>query len=213
MQLQMFKNENLGQVRVLGNNENPLFCLRDICEVLEIKNSTDITNAIKMEFGEGVDLIYPLQTNGGIQQVTMITEPQLYFVLMRSDKPKAKPFRQWVVNVVLPSIRKQGFYSAPNVESALIAELRDSNLNKDSLKRELESLKDEIIVLQNKIIGFYESKEREVPKHYNTWLNSEEKSKILELFASGKSVSQIQKILKRSEYAVRSVIGGNNARD
>ncbi|WP_300898830.1 BRO family protein, partial [Helicobacter rodentium] len=153
---------------------------------------------------------YPLQTNGGIQQATFITEPQLYFVLMRSDKPKAKPFRQWVVSVVLPSIRKQGYYEHSN---ALINELRDSNLSKDRALKENECLKDEIIALQNKIIVFYESKEREVPKHYNTWLNSEEKSKILELFASGKSVSQIQKILKRSEYAVRSVIGGNNARN
>ncbi|WP_295701314.1 BRO family protein [uncultured Helicobacter sp.] len=210
MQLQMFKNENLGQVRVLGNNENPLFCLRDICEVLEHTNSSRMLEAINAEFGKGVTQSYPLQTNGGIQQATFITEPQLYFVLMRSDKPKAKPFRQWVVSVVLPSIRKQGYYEHSN---ALINELRDSNLSKDRALKENECLKDEIIALQNKIIVFYESKEREVPKHYNTWLNSEEKSKILELFASGKSVSQIQKILKRSEYAVRSVIGGNNARN
>ena len=210
MQLQMFKNENLGQVRVLGNNENPLFCLRDICEVLEHTNSSRMLEAINAEFGKGVTQSYPLQTNGGIQQATFITEPQLYFVLMRSDKPKAKPFRQWVVSVVLPSIRKQGYYEHSN---AIINELRDSNLSKDRALKENECLKDEIIALQNKIIVFYESKEREVPKHYNTWLNSEEKSKILELFASGKSVSQIQKILKRSEYAVRSVIGGNNARN
>ena len=44
----------------------------------------------------------------GVKEFTMITEPQLYFVLMRSDKPKAKPFRQWVINEVLPQIRKQG---------------------------------------------------------------------------------------------------------
>ncbi|WP_300806681.1 BRO family protein, partial [Helicobacter sp. UBA3407] len=73
MQLQMFKNENLGQVRVLGNNENPLFCLRDICEVLEHTNSSRMLEAINAEFGKGVTQSYPLQTNGGIQQATFIT--------------------------------------------------------------------------------------------------------------------------------------------
>ncbi|TLD81317.1 BRO-N domain-containing protein [Helicobacter trogontum] len=104
MQLQVFNHKDLGQVRVIGDNENPLFCLRDICEVLEIGNVSDVKNAINREFEGGVDLIYPIQDSlGRTQQATFITEPQLYFVLMRSDKPKAKPFRQWVVNEVLPS--------------------------------------------------------------------------------------------------------------
>ncbi|EAL8037643.1 phage regulatory protein [Campylobacter coli] len=45
---------------------------------------------------------------------TSLNEPELYFVLMRSDKPKAKPFRQWVIKEVLPSIRKQGYYASNN---------------------------------------------------------------------------------------------------
>ena len=46
------------------------------------------------------------------QKFIMITEPELYFILMRSDKPKARPFRQWVINEVLPKIRQQGYYSS-----------------------------------------------------------------------------------------------------
>lgn len=199
MQLQMFKNENLGQVRVLGNNENPLFCLRDICEVLEHTNSSRMLEAINAEFGKGVTLSYPLQTNGGIQQVTMITEPQLYFVLMRSDKPKAKPFRQWVVNVVLPSIRKQGFYSAPNVESTLIAELRDSNLSKDSLKRELESLKDELLVTQRELLSLY----RFQPKSKVREHSPKTIAKIQELAKSGVGTLEIARTLGVSESSVR----------
>ncbi|WP_334092026.1 Bro-N domain-containing protein, partial [Helicobacter typhlonius] len=131
MQLQVFNHKTLGQVRVVGDNENPLFCLRDICEVLEHTNPSRVLEAINAEFGDGLTLSYPIKDNlGRTQQTTFITEPQLYFILMRSDKPKAKPFRQWVVNEVLPSIRKQGYYLTPNVESTLIAELRDSNLSK-----------------------------------------------------------------------------------
>lgn len=73
---------------------------------------------------------------GRKQKATFISEPQLYFVLMRSDKPKAKPFRQWVINEVLPQIRKQGKYeykgqgttnTPPPIQEELISELLKQN--------------------------------------------------------------------------------------
>lgn len=109
----VFKNEDLGSVRVVGTKEQPLFCLRDVCDVLDIDNNRNVKVSIINEFGDGVHQIYPIFDNlGRTQQATFITEPQLYFVLMRSDKPKAKPFRQWVVNEVLPQIRKTGSYDS-----------------------------------------------------------------------------------------------------
>ena len=109
--IQIFKKQELGQVRIAGDKNNPLFCLRDVCDVLGIDNNRNVKASIIKEFGDGVHQIYPISdTIGRQQQATFITEPQLYFVLMRSDKPKAKPFRQWVVNDVLPSIRKTGKY-------------------------------------------------------------------------------------------------------
>lgn len=105
----LFENFELGKIRVKGDSENPLFYLSDICKILEIRNTTDTANAIKKEFDDALDLIYPILDNlGREQKATFISEPQLYFVLMCSDKPKAKPFRQWVINEVLPQIRKQG---------------------------------------------------------------------------------------------------------
>ena len=106
--IQIFKKQELGQVRIAGDKDNPLFCLRDVCEILEHTNPTRIKDSIIKEFED--DLIikefeddltqnYPISDNlGRTQQATFITEPQLYFVLMRRDKPKAKPFRQWVAN-------------------------------------------------------------------------------------------------------------------
>ncbi|RDU52954.1 hypothetical protein CQA40_06425 [Helicobacter sp. MIT 01-3238] len=106
-----FSNEELGSVRTILKDTEPLFCLSDICKVLDIQNSRDITSALDREFDKGGRLnLHPLETAGGKQNFTFINEPELYFVLMRSDKPKAKPFRQWVVNEVLPSIRKSGSY-------------------------------------------------------------------------------------------------------
>lgn len=112
MNLEIFKNENF-EVRVaVDKNNEPLFCLSDVCKVLEIQNVTDVKNAIKREFDDDLDLIYPIfDSLGREQNATFITEPQLYFVLMRSDKPNAKPFRMFVNKEVLPSIRKKGSYT------------------------------------------------------------------------------------------------------
>ena len=90
----------------------PLFCLADICEVLELTNPSSVATSIKEEFGRPkLNLGLVTDSNNHTQQAIFITEPQLYFVLMRSRAEKAKPFRQWVVNEVLPAIRKQGYYA------------------------------------------------------------------------------------------------------
>lgn len=119
---------------------------------------------------------------------------------MRSDKPKAKPFRQWVVNEVLPSIRTQGYYLTPNVESTLIAELRDSNLSKDYLKRELESLKDELLSTQRELLNFYKF---QIPKVKTQKHSQATIAKIQELARSGVAVSEIVRTLGVSEASVR----------
>lgn len=117
MNLEIFKNENF-EVRVaVDENNEPLFCLADVCKALGLTTPAKVANSIKSEF-DGDELnSYPFQTNGGIQNFTMITEPQLYFVLMRSDKPNAKPFRMFVNKEVLPSIRKTGSYTQKPLNS------------------------------------------------------------------------------------------------
>lgn len=59
-QLQVFSNENFGSVRVLGDSQNPLFCLADVCKVLGIQNTSDVKNALIKEFGDDLDKIYPI---------------------------------------------------------------------------------------------------------------------------------------------------------
>lgn len=126
--VQLFKKEDLGMVRILGDKDNPLFCLKDVCEILEHTNSTMLKDSIIKEFGDDLNQIYPIVDNlGRTQKATFITEPQLYFVLMRSDKPKAKPFRQWVINEVLPSIRKTGSYIVNN-SSSIVNDLKSREL-------------------------------------------------------------------------------------
>ena len=103
-----FLNSN---IRVVQNDKGEvLFCLADVCTSLNLSTPAKTANQIKEEFQGGELNSYPLQTKGGVQQCTMITEPQLYFVMMRSNSKIAREFRQWICNEVLPSIRKNGSY-------------------------------------------------------------------------------------------------------
>ncbi|WP_270986221.1 Bro-N domain-containing protein [Campylobacter upsaliensis] len=132
----IFKRENQ-EIRVAKDEFNePLFCLSDVCRSLELTTPAKIVEMIKGEFELYELNSHSFDTGYGIKEFTMITEPQLYFMLMRSDKPKAREFRQWVINEVLPSIRKSGSYNSTN-----------QNLQEENLR-----LKDELINMQNEMI-------------------------------------------------------------
>jgi prophage antirepressor-like protein len=119
-EITIFKNDQFGEIRTSGTAENPLFCLNDICKVLEL----DQVSRVKSRLSDpGVTSIKVwVQTgmkNDGTPamretDMTFINEMNLYKVIMRSDKPQAEPFQDWVCGEVLPSIRKNGGYIAAN---------------------------------------------------------------------------------------------------
>ena len=138
--IEIFKNESFGEVRVAGTSEQPLFCLADICRVLEIKNVSDCKSRLDQR---GVVLTdTPTRNQYGaeiIQQLVFINEKNLYKVIMRSDKPQAEPFQDWVCGEVLPSIRKTGGYTAqqPLSPSELILRLAQMNVENERKMKEL----------------------------------------------------------------------------
>lgn len=152
----IFKNENLGEVRVIFIDNEPLFCLADICKALALTNTAMVANAIKSEF-EGCKLdLYPFETAGGTQKLTFITEAQLYFVLMRSDKAEAKEFRKWVNTEVLPSIRKTGSYSTKplsqiEILQSSIAILAEQEKKLNLLENKTEDLHKEQLKVKHNI--------------------------------------------------------------
>ncbi len=114
-ELQIFKNESFGEVRVAGTPEQPLFCLMDVCKVLELRQG-DVVRRLS----EGVVSTQPLETTGGLQQANFVNEDGLYDVVLDSRKPEAKRFRKWITSEVLPSIRKHGAYMTEDaLEQAL----------------------------------------------------------------------------------------------
>lgn len=130
--IQIFKYEN-NDVRTVEMNGEPWFVLKDVCAVLGISHITD--TAKRMDEDE-VGQTEVIDSVGRKQSTYVINESGLYNVILRSDKPEAKPFRKWVTSEVLPSIRKHGAYMTPQkIEEAL--------LNPDTIISLAQQLKEE----------------------------------------------------------------------
>lgn len=95
-------------VRVVTRDGEPWFVLADIGRVLEHSNPRQLATILDDD-EKGVILA---DTLGGAQSLSIISEAGLYRIVLRSDKPQAKPFQKWVTGTVLPSIRKHGGYIA-----------------------------------------------------------------------------------------------------
>lgn len=102
--IEVFENPIFGQIRMVMVDDEPMFCLVDVCRALEIKNATDVAKRLDE------DELTRLNLGGRAGESNFITESGLYAVIVRSDKPNAKKFRKWVTSDVLPTIRKTGGY-------------------------------------------------------------------------------------------------------
>lgn len=105
--IQIF-NYQSNEVRTVKMDGEPWFVLKDVCNILNINNASDVYNRLDDD-EKGVAQI---DTLGGRQKMSTVNESGLYHVILRSDKPEAAPFRKWVTFEVLPSIRKNGGYIA-----------------------------------------------------------------------------------------------------
>lgn len=107
-ELMVFQNPEFGEVRTVSRDGEPWFVLRDVCDALSIGNTSDVSRRLD---DDEVDLIDGTDKAGRPQKMSVVNESGLYSVILRSDKPEAKPFRKWVTSEVLPSIRKTGGYT------------------------------------------------------------------------------------------------------
>lgn len=105
--LRVFENAEFGQVRTVTVDNEPMFCLADVCKALDITHITDVKNRLKQD---GVGSSEVIDTLGRKQTATFINEANLYKTIFQSRKPSAERFTDWVTSEVLPSIRKNGGY-------------------------------------------------------------------------------------------------------
>jgi prophage antirepressor-like protein len=147
--LQVFNYEK-SEVRTTQRNGETWWVLKDVCAILEIGNSRMVSDRLDDD-EKGVSII---DTLGGKQELTVISESGLYNVILLSRKPEAKKFKRWVTHAVLPSIRKHGMYATeaiidkiladPDFGIRLLTELKDEKAKTAALAIQNEDLKVEL---------------------------------------------------------------------
>lgn len=143
--IQIFKNEQFGQIRVVERDGEPWFVAVDICGALDIANSRDALTRID-EDEKGVALT---DTLGGAQEVAVVNEPGLYSLVLGSRKSEARAFKRWITHDVIPAIRKTGMYATPATVEAMLA-------NPDTMIQVLQAFKDEReqrLALETKVVA------------------------------------------------------------
>ncbi len=131
-EMQIF-NYKRNQVRTVELNSEPWFVLKDVCAVLELGSAHKVADRLDEDERNQIPLTDAI---GRKQETTIISESGLYNVILRSDKPEAKPFRKWVTAEVLPSIRKTGGYMIPQDYPSALRALADAEEQKMKLLAE-----------------------------------------------------------------------------
>lgn len=117
MDLQTYVFEE-SELRMVEKNNEPWFVGKDVAEVLGYSNSRKaLSDHVDKEDKGGVTIRDAI---GRTQRVTCINESGLYSLILKSKLPKAKQFKRWVTNEVLPSIRKHGMYATTETIDQLL---------------------------------------------------------------------------------------------
>ena len=108
-ELKIFNSEEFGDIRTVQLNNEPMFCLSDVCKALGLTQPSKVKERLNEK---GVSSI-PTLTAGGEQKLLYINESNLYKAIFQSRKESAERFTDWVTSEVLPAIRKTGSYQKP----------------------------------------------------------------------------------------------------
>lgn len=107
--IQVFSNDQFGQVRTVFKDGEPWFVAADVCRALSIANPSD---ALRRLDDDEKALVSIEGLSRGNDSGNIVNEPGLYSLVLGSRKPEAKAFKRWITHEVIPSIRKTGGYIA-----------------------------------------------------------------------------------------------------
>ena len=134
-ELQIFKNNEFGEVRTIDVNGEPWFIASDVCKALDLTNTTTAIGRIdddeKAKFNLGL--------SGG--DTNCVNEYGLYNLVLASRKTSAKKFRRWITHEVIPSIRRTGGYKLPQTYSEALRALADKAEEAERLAIENQEMK------------------------------------------------------------------------
>lgn len=136
-ELQIFNNEEFGEIRTIMIDNEPWFVAADVCKALEIGDTHKAVERLDVdEKGRS-----SIPTPGGTQELLTVNEPGLYTLVLGSRKPEAKAFKRWVTHDVIPEIRKTGSYHLPQTYSEALRALADKAEEAEQLKLENDLMK------------------------------------------------------------------------
>ena len=143
--IEVFKNEQFGEVRTILIGGEPWFVAVDVCNALDIGNPSQAIS--RLDDDEKVTLT----TNeghsgklGGAQMLNAISEAGLYSLILKSRKPEANAFKRWITHEVIPAIRKTGGYMTDSLleriqkEPAVIMEFAQALIREKNRVKALE---------------------------------------------------------------------------
>lgn len=128
-ELKIFENEEFGKIRSVIVNNEPYFVAKDICDILEIKNTTQAIQRLDEDERSMLNI-------GRQGEANCVNEYGLYSLILASRKPEAKAFKRWITHEVIPSIRKHGAYMTDQ-------KIEDIILNPDTVIKLAQELKAE----------------------------------------------------------------------
>lgn len=123
-ELHVFENSEFGEIRTITKDNEPMFCLSDVCKALELEQVSRVKSRLK---ADGVTTSKVIDRLGREQEATFINESNLYKTIFQSRKDSAERFTDWVTSEVLPSIRKTGGYNKPMTTAEQIKLLAQGN--------------------------------------------------------------------------------------
>lgn len=116
--IQLFQSDEFGELRTFTNGDEVSFVAKDVCTILGISKYRDALS--RLDDDERGSVL--LDTPGGKQQVSTVTESGFYRLVIVSRKPEAKAFQRWVTHEVLPAIRRKGIYATETTIDSILAD-------------------------------------------------------------------------------------------
>ena len=150
--LQIFNSEEFGEIRTVVVNNEPMFCLADVCKALDLEQVSRVKSRLNKD---GVTTSKVIDRLGRKQTATFINESNLYKTIFQSRKESAERFTEWVTSEVLPSIRKNGGYIAGQenmtdeellANAVLVAQKKIAERDK-----KIQALETEVVEMNNTI--------------------------------------------------------------
>lgn len=121
-EIQIFRNDEFGQIRTVTIDGEPWLVGKDVAQALGYGEGKSLANAVANHVDAEDKGVTELMTPGGKQKMVIINESGLYSLVLSSKLPGAKKFRRWVTSEVLPSIRQHGAYMTPETIERVLSD-------------------------------------------------------------------------------------------